>query len=124
MLFSKVLASLWTAALLVACLYPIPHVRRWEHKQPSHKITLVDKVAHMILFAGFGTLWLNTGRSKPPWKSVLCIGIVLAVGTEVLQGLPVIDRDPDPLDALADLLGLINACLFHYSSQSASGGQQ
>jgi hypothetical protein len=36
---------------------------------------------------------------------VFLVTVVLAVGTEIAQGHPLIQRDPDRYDAIADLLG-------------------
>jgi VanZ family protein len=67
----------------------------------------IDKVAHFAMFAGFGFFWAASVRSKGSAAKVLAAALVLAVATELLQGLPVVDRDPNVLDALADLVGAV-----------------
>jgi VanZ family protein len=69
----------------------------------------VDKLIHFGMFAGFSLLWMNARppwpRGRTWWAAVLGAALVLAVVTEVAQGLPAVNRDPDPLDGLADAFG-------------------
>ncbi|MGE3820704.1 MAG: VanZ family protein [Isosphaeraceae bacterium] len=69
-----------------------------------------DKLIHFSLFCVCSAFWLAAGGRRFA-TLVLAGGLVLAVGTELLQGMPIIQRDPDPLDALADTVGLIAAML-------------
>jgi hypothetical protein len=98
-----ILAWLATALLLVLCLAP-----KWTvaGEGPStHSVPHTDKVVHFGLFTMFGALWARAGGVTIGARRVaivLAASLALAVGTEVAQGLPVIARDPDPLDALAD----------------------
>ena len=63
----------------------------------------VDKVVHLALFAALA--W--TGRRANLPVPALAVGLVAyAVGSEVLQGLLPIGRSPDPLDAVADTIGV------------------
>ena len=66
---------------------------------------LNDKLAHGLVFAGLGFLWLQYIRKAPP----VILGLVLyAVGTEVLQYLlpASFQRSFDLKDIVADLCGL------------------
>ena len=76
---------------------------------PNHS----DKLVHFGLFAVASVLWLRArpaGASPRAWRmKVLATGLALAVGTELTQGLPIIARDPDPLAALADAVGVVAA---------------
>ena len=102
----KVWAAAWTLALLAGCLAPGRVTRRWEPDRPRAG-SLLDKAAHFAMFAGFGALWMRAGSGDRAAARVAALGAVLAVATEVLQGLPLIRRDPDILDVLADLAGLL-----------------
>ena len=57
------------------------------------------------MFVVFGLLWT---RARPDhlWL-VFLSGVAFGIGIEVWQGLLPIDRTPDPLDAAADVVGLI-----------------
>jgi VanZ family protein len=103
------LALAATALLLTLCLTPKSMVPRREESPPG--IPHLDKVVHFGMFAGFGLLWACAGRSAMPTRSraagVLAAAFALAIGTELAQGLPQVDRDPDTLDALADAAGAI-----------------
>lgn len=98
---SRILALLWTLAILAACTIPgssLPSVSLFEH----------DKLIHMALFAVFAWLWmaalpLSFGRRS---ALVMATGVAYAVLTEVYQGLLPFDRRPDPLDAVADIAGV------------------
>jgi hypothetical protein len=63
----------------------------------------VDKAVHLLLFAALA--W--TGRWAGLPVPGLAVGLVAyAVGSEVLQGVLPIGRSPDPLDAVADTIGV------------------
>lgn len=66
-----------------------------------------DKAIHLFLFGSCSLLWMAAlGRRGA--GAVVLGGLAFAVGTELLQASPSIRRDPDPLDALADFLGVIS----------------
>lgn len=91
------LAALWTLGILAACLVPGDQI-------PEVDFALVDKVTHVVLFAGFGLLWLRVAPRRR--AAVVGWGLALAVAIELLQsGLP-INRSGDALDVVADALGL------------------
>ncbi len=107
MLRRTLLPWLATLVLLVLCLYPKTWMPRGE--EGPRLIPHLDKLIHFSLFAGFGLCWLLAGPSLRPSRKrivgVLATSFALAAGTELLQGLPQIGRDPDLLDALADVVG-------------------
>jgi hypothetical protein len=59
------------------------------------------------MFACLSILWMRV-RSTRGWSGVVCVAVLaLAILTELGQGLPMIGRDPDVLDAIADSVGAI-----------------
>lgn len=100
-----VLATTWTLLILGALSLPGPDL-------PSDPALPLDKVVHFGLFAVFGGLWMwalqwNLSRST---RWVLLGGGLYAILLEFFQGLlPALGRSPDPLDALAGILGLLIA---------------
>lgn len=106
------LALLWTLLILVACTIPGKDI-------PSINIVSFDKFAHFSIFAGFGWLWMwalqGTLASRLKW--VLVSGIAYAIFTEIYQGFLPFEREPDPLDALANIVGLITAVLLYRTVQ-------
>ena len=100
----KILAWLGTCLVIALCLWPktwLPAPEASPRNAPH-----ADKVIHFAMFAVFGLLWMRVGPvSRVRVALVLAAAVALAVGTELLQGLPLIARDPDRFDALADILG-------------------
>jgi len=94
-----------TLVILVLCLTP----RAWlPHPETTPRGLHADKVVHFAMFAAFGVLWTRArGDSNLPRRAavVFVVALALAVGTELTQASPQIDRDADPYDALADALG-------------------
>jgi hypothetical protein len=100
-------AIAWTALLLALCLAP-NRIMPDEHSVPIKKyVPYSDLAVHLGLFAGFVASWIRVGRWPLRWVVIPVLGLLLAVGTEYAQGLPVIDRDPSLLDGLADGLGVV-----------------
>jgi VanZ family protein len=96
-----------TVLLLVLCFMPSAWVPRGE--ESPRRIPNLDKVIHFGMFAAFGAAWVIAAkdasgrRARAAW--VFAAAVALAVGTELAQGHPAIDRDPDLFDTLADCLG-------------------
>ncbi len=103
------LTVLWVLLILIACSIPGKDI-------PSVNIIQADKIVHFSLFAVLGWLVLHGFGSNPMQRILwaLGIGIAYAVGTEFYQGLLPFERTPDPMDALANTLGLLTAiAVFH-----------
>ena len=106
MTLARLIAIVWTLGILAACSIPGQDI-------PSINLFSFDKIAHFIVFAGFGWLWMRAlaGPMRRRTAYVLAFGLAYAALTEVYQGLLPFDRTPDPKDALANALGLLTAVL-------------
>lgn len=102
------LAILWTLGILAACSIPGSDL-------PDIDIVSFDKFVHFVVFAGFGWLWMTAlrGPLTHTTRWVLGAGIAYAVLTEIYQGLLPFERTPDPVDALANTVGLVIAILLY-----------
>lgn len=89
-------AYAWSALILVAMLIPGAYV-------PGSMWSL-DKLAHFVLFAGFAWLWLRAAPGA--WLRVGIVGLLYGVLTEVGQSVFPGERTGDPMDVLANVLGL------------------
>jgi hypothetical protein len=102
------LASVWTILILALCLVPSDWLPISEAKLPSSQWLLPrDKMVHYGMFASLSILWM---RVRTTWRGtgLVCVGgLTLAILTELGQGMPMVGRDPDPLDAFADAVGTI-----------------
>jgi len=116
------LSLLWTTLLLIACLTPASWLRGSEHAHVG--LSHVDKIVHFGLFAGFGFFWSLVGSGRSAWfsLSVILVGVSFAILTELGQGLPMIGRDPDLYDAIADIIGLfVGSGLAHLGNRYLAG---
>jgi hypothetical protein len=94
------LALAWTVLVLVLCWIP---GRSLGLEVPGDQ---TDKLAHAGMFAVFSWLWAWAVAPSMRTARILGAGLLLAVVTEIGQAVPLICRDPDPLDALADSIGV------------------
>ena len=103
------LAFLWLLLILIACSIPGRDI-------PSVDIVQIDKAVHFSLFAVLGWLVMHAFGSNLLQRILwtVGIGIAYAVGTEFYQGLLPFERTPDPVDALANTLGLLTAVAVFY----------
>ena len=114
----RLLAMLWTAGIILAMSIPTGNLSRVRPEVGA------DKIVHVILFAGFGLLWLR--GLCPPGDDELpkcfrrrgglffVVGVLFAVGTEVYQALIPVQRMADPYDATAYLVGFVLAFVGYY----------
>lgn len=109
MLPARLLALCWTLGILVACSIPGKDL-------PAINIVSFDKFAHFAVFMGFGWLWMRAIRGAPARRAryVLGAGFAYAVLTEIYQGLLPFERTPDPMDALANTIGLLVGVVAYY----------
>ncbi|MDX2039137.1 MAG: NifU family protein [Isosphaeraceae bacterium] len=99
-------AALWTVAIVVLCWIPKRGLSIAGGGFGFLAIPHLDKIAHTIMFAGFGFLWSRvlTGARGP--ITIVIAGVALAILTELGQGLAIIGRATDLEDGLADVGGL------------------
>lgn len=111
---SYLLAIFWTCAIFAACSFPGNNI-------PDIDFNLIeeDKLAHFSFFLIFGWLW---ARALPRTFSagfalIGLIGIIYGIGIEIYQSKLLTHRSSDPLDAFADILGILTAliaCAWRY----------
>ncbi len=89
----------WALVILVVCSVPGPSV------PPEFLPFSFDKWVHVGLFAVLGFLWARAVPGRE-WQ-VLLGGVVFGIAIELWQGLPLVGRTPDALDALADAVGVV-----------------
>ncbi len=113
------IAVLWTIVILVLCWTPQTMLPVTEGPESlTHQLHL-DKFVHAGMFAVFSVLWLRTQPAvKTMYLWVLLAGTALAAITEIVQNLPIIHREGEFQDALADFAGvLFGFPLFHWIEQ-------
>jgi VanZ family protein len=114
----RVLAGLWTVGILFALAVPANNLPN------AQSLIGFDKVVHVLLFAGFGGLWLR-GLCPPDTERIaVCFrrrggvffvaGVLFAVGTELYQEVLPVRRLADPYDVTADLVGFVAAFVGYY----------
>ena len=103
---ANILAILWTFAILAACSLP-------GNELPKINFDLFepDKIAHFILFFFFGWLWLEAAPPEKKGRRILIavFGALYAITTELYQSALPLGRTADPMDAVANLIGLFTA---------------
>ena len=99
------LAIGWTLLILVLCWTPPRHLPASETAPSFFKFAHADKVIHAAIFAGFAILWRRA--TSPSSAVVIAVsGVALAVITELGQATPIVGRDADLWDAVADGTGV------------------
>lgn len=115
-----VLAIGWTLLILAGCSIPgndIPKI--------GFDLFEMDKLVHFSMFLVYGWLWSmalpQTMQSKLSWVGVS--GLFYGIGTEIYQGMLPWDRTPDPMDAMANMLGLFMAILVYGIRSNRKAGR-
>lgn len=108
------LATIWTLAIMALCWLPMPIFANSDVGRRAGKIPNIDKLIHAGIFAVFALLWLRAIPGKRRFVTVCLAGAALAAVTEIVQSLPVLDRDGDVVDAAADMAGVLAACVLTY----------
>ncbi len=97
-------AVLWTLGILVAVTVPASTVPTGPPEMG------LDKVVHLIMFAGFGLLWMRALAARPRSHALWVVGgtgLALAVGSELLQHAVLATRQGSLYDGVANVLGLV-----------------
>ncbi len=109
-------AVFWTILILVLCWTPQAYLRVNEGMGSLTQRFHLDKFVHAGIFTIFSVLWLRIrpeARAKYLW--VLLAGTALGAITEIVQNLPIINREGEFEDFLADFAGLLFGFpLFHW----------
>ena len=107
MRFKILFAAAWTLLILAATLTPEDWLKSHDEPEtPAVEVPYLDKFIHLSLFAVGGFLWAWAVAPRERAGAILAGGLALAIVTELGQSLPAVDRSTDPMDGLADLLGL------------------
>lgn len=64
-----------------------------------------DKAKHFIVFYGL-TFLAAMALPKSRWWKIAAVLLAFGVAIEILQGLPIVGRDADVFDIVADALGI------------------
>ena len=64
-----------------------------------------DKAKHFIVFYGL-TFLAAVALPRSRWWKIAVVLLGFGVGIEILQGLPIVGRDADAFDVVADTLGI------------------
>jgi VanZ family protein len=92
--------------ILVICWLPARWTPSVDSGRQSGKVFSIDKLIHFTLFAVFGALWMRSRSRLGGVATVFLVGAMLAILTEVGQELPIVGRDGNLWDAIADVVGL------------------
>jgi len=100
-------AIVWTLTIMALCWLSPRWVHRVERSSSWFEIPNLDKVVHWGIFCAFALLWLRASRSSRRYWFVALGGLALAAITELVQNLPIVNRDGNVADAIADLIGVL-----------------
>ncbi|MFG1624900.1 VanZ family protein [Kribbella sp. NPDC049227] len=100
---SRVAVWAWRAAFVAACLLQLYGVYAPREAGPHVGIPMADKFAHMFLFGSVAFLGLKL-RISARW--LLGALVANAIVSELAQYYLLPQRDGDPFDVLADLIGV------------------
>jgi hypothetical protein len=99
------LAIGWTVLILVLCWMPRVQLPISEEGPSLFHLYGGDKIIHGGVFAVFAVLWRRA--TSPRSVPVIAVsGLALAVITELGQATPLVGRDADLWDGLADTAGV------------------
>jgi hypothetical protein len=108
MRFRLLSAVLWTIVILILCWTPEIYLPVEEGPGSWLDFLPLDKVVHLGIFAIFGVLWLRalpTCSFRFLWVGLA--GTALAIITEMVQNVPIINREGEVQDVVADVVGVL-----------------
>jgi hypothetical protein len=100
-------AIFWTLTIMALCWLPPPWVHEVQRSSSWFEIPNLDKVVHWGIFCAFAVLWLRVLGSRRRYWLVALAGLALAAITELVQNLPIVNRDGNMGDAITDLIGVL-----------------
>jgi hypothetical protein len=101
------LAWSWTLVILVLCWLPRRYFPEGERLPRTIFVPNFDKIVHMGIFVVFAFLWMRVDRAADQTRRVLVAGLALAFISELGQELPIVRRDANVFDWIADSLGVV-----------------
>src|SRR5262249_9364314 len=104
-------AIAWTALLIGLILAPSRVLPVTEKGSVEKIIPYGDLAVHSALFVGFVVSWIRVRGAPLRWGVAPVVGLLLGAATEYAQGLPFIDRDPNLIDGLADVVGVLGGLI-------------
>ena len=107
MIWRARLAWSWTLVILFLCWIPRMFLGGSEGGHKPLFVPNFDKFVHMSIFAMYAFLWMRVGTSGRRAWWILASGVALAVITELGQLVPIVNRDCNLADGLADSLGVV-----------------
>lgn len=108
-------ALLWTATILITCWTPDIYLPVRERQCSWLQLAHLDKVIHLGIFGVFAVLWLLALPHLPQrFLRIGVAGAALAAITEIVQNLPIVHRDGELSDWVADMTGLVLAMTLYY----------
>jgi VanZ family protein len=109
---------LWRAGFVLACLIQLYGLYAPRQAGSDVGIPQTDKIAHLLIFAVVAYLGLRVGV---PARWLLGVLAANAVISEIVQHYSLPHRSGDPLDVLADLLGIaVGAWLWFRGGRSTN----
>jgi hypothetical protein len=108
-------ASLWTVTILIACWTPDIYLPVRERRGFLLHLPHLDKVVHFGIFGVFALLWLRALPHLPQrYLRIGLLGAALGAITEIVQNLPIVHREAEFVDWMADTVGLLLAMILFY----------
>ena len=89
----------WAAAIFAFVMAILPHPPRIPG-EPS------DKIQHIVAFVTLAALGSWAYTRTPPWKLLVRLSL-FGAAIEIIQAIPVLHRDSDVFDWLADTIAVV-----------------
>jgi len=100
-------AVVWTLTIMALCWLSPKWVQKVQHSSSWFELPSLDKIVHWGIFCVFAVLWLRVSVSSRRYWLVALGGLALAAITELVQNLPIVNRDGNVADAITDLIGVL-----------------
>ncbi len=101
----SLIAWFWTLVVFGLCWTPRALLPINETPPVPLLYGYFDKLVHFFMFAGFGFFWMFARAGKARW--IIAIGVAAATISELGQAIPIINRDAEWSDGMADVLGVL-----------------